>query len=125
MRLTIFPVAITFLLCGTPAFALDFDSDGVEDQIDNCSKDVNTGQDDTDVDNCGNLCDADYDNSGIVGFPDLFQFALAYGSNDEEKCHNEPIPGCTVGFMDWGFFATKYSLSPGPSGTTAGTTACP
>ena len=125
MRLTIFPVAITFLLWGTPAFALDFDSDGVEDQIDNCSEDVNTAQDDTDEDDCGNICDADYDDSGVVGFPDLFQFALAWQTNDEEKCHVEPIPGCVVGFPDWGSFVTEYSLSPGPSGTTAGTTACP
>ncbi len=99
--------------------------DGVSDPIDNCVESCNPGQDDTDADDCGNLCDADYDNDGIVGFPDFGQFAAAFGTTDEEKCHVEPIPGCTVGFPDFGFFATSFGLPPGPSGTTAGTTACP
>jgi hypothetical protein len=93
--------------------------------IDNCLDVSNLGQDDTDSDDCGNLCDADYDNNGIVGFPDFGQFVAAFGTNDEEKCHNEPIPGCTVGFPDFGFFVSAFGGLPGPSGTTAGTTACP
>jgi hypothetical protein len=101
------------------------DSDGITDPIDNCSEDVNTGQDDTDADDCGNLCDADYDQSGIVGFADFLEFAAAFGSGDEEKCHVEPIPGCTVGFGDFFFFAGAFGSTPGPSGTTTGTTACP
>jgi hypothetical protein len=111
----------------TPTPGFDFDSDGVADAIDNCSEDVNTAQDDTDVDDCGNLCDADYDNSGVVGFPDLFEFMLAFGTTDPDKCHVEPIPGCIVGLPDFSFFVTKVGgfAYPGPSGTTAGTTACP
>jgi hypothetical protein len=93
--------------------------------IDNCLDASNLGQDDTDRDDCGNLCDADYDNNGIVGFPDFGQFVGAFGTNDEEKCHNEPIPGCTVGFADFGFFVSAFGSPPGPSGTTAGTIACP
>jgi hypothetical protein len=104
---------------------LDFDSDGVADQIDNCSEDVNTGQDDTDGDGCGNICDADYDQSGTVGFPDFGQFVGAFGTTDMEKCHVEPIPGCIVGFADFGFFVSRFGRAPGPSTTTAGTTACP
>jgi hypothetical protein len=105
--------------------ALCDDGDGFGCAIDNCSEDINTGQDDTDGDGCGNICDADYDNTGTVGFPDFGQFVSAFGSTDEEKCHNEPIPGCTVGFPDFGFFVTAFGAPPGPSGTTAGTTACP
>jgi hypothetical protein len=104
------------------------DDDGVGCAIDNCQGIPNTGQDDTDLDNCGNICDADYDQSGIVGFPDFLQFATAYGTTGlaaEEKCHVEPIPGCDVGFPDFLFFAGAYGGIPGPSGTTAGTTACP
>jgi hypothetical protein len=86
---------------------------------------VNTGQDDTDVDQCGNICDGDYDNSGAVGFPDFGVFVLSYGSTDMEKCHVEPIPGCSVGFPDFGTFVSMYGSIPGPSGTTTGTTACP
>jgi hypothetical protein len=86
---------------------------------------VNPGQDDTDTDLCGNVCDADYDDSGVVGFPDFGLFVGAFGSNDEEKCHNEPIPGCIVGFPDFGSFVGMFASAPGPSGTTTGTTACP
>jgi hypothetical protein len=86
---------------------------------------VNTAQDDTDGDNCGNVCDADYDDSGFVGYPDFGEFAAAFGSTDMEKCHVEPIPGCQVSLTDFGFFVTSYQTTPGPSGTTAGTTACP
>ena len=119
MRLAVFAVAITFLLWGTPAFALDFDSDGVEDQIDNCSEDVNTGQVDTDTDDCGNLCDADYDQSGIVGFPDIFLFWANPHSGNPLFCHVLPIPGCIIGFPDFMFLMGSFSDPPGPSGTTA------
>jgi hypothetical protein len=128
MRLTVFAATLAFLLWGAPAFAgtaPDLDSDGIGDEIDNCSEFANTGQDDTDSDDCGNLCDADYDQGGAVGFPDFGAFVLAYGGTDEEFCHNEPIPGCSVGFPDFGSFVLLYGSTPGPSGTTAGTTACP
>jgi hypothetical protein len=126
MRLTVFAAAMTFFLWGIPAFAQDFDGDGVEDGLDNCSERANPGQDDTDADDCGNLCDADYDDSGTVGYPDYGEFADAFGTADgEEKCHSEPIPGCTVSFLDFVFFSVSFGFPPGPSGTTAGTTACP
>ena len=125
MRLTIFAAAITFLLWGTPAFAQDFDGDGIEDALDNCSERANPAQDDTDEDFCGNLCDADYDNSGTVGYPDYGEYALAFASDDEEKCHFEPIPSCIVSLDDFGFFVAAFEGVPGPSGTTPGTLACP
>ena len=128
MRLTVFAATLAFLLWGTPAFAgtaPDFDNDGVGDQIDNCSEDANTGQDDTDTDSCGNACDADYDDSGVTGFPDFGQFVAAFLGTDQEKCHIEPIPGCVVGFPDFGAFVGMFLSPPGPSGTTSGTTACP
>jgi hypothetical protein len=103
----------------------DVDGDAVNNASDNCSHHRNSDQDDTDCDGYGNLCDADYDDSGIVGFPDFGQFVLAFGSADMEKCHNQPIPGCVVGFPDFGSFVTMFGSPPGPSGTTAGTTACP
>ena len=103
----------------------DVDGDAVNNASDNCSQRSNPGQDDTDADCYGNLCDADYDNSGITGFPDFGQFVSAYGSTDMEKCHNEPIPGCTVGFPDFGTYVSLYGSAPGPSGTTGGTTVCP
>jgi hypothetical protein len=127
MRSTIFAVAITVLLWGIPAFAdVDFDSDGVGDQIDNCSEAANTAQDDTDGDDCGNSCDADYNDDGVVGHPDVFEFGAVFGTKgNEEKCHIGPVPGCFVSFQDLAFLVGVFGESPGPSGTTAGTTACP
>jgi len=109
----------------TPTSSLDFDGDGVPDELDNCSEAANPGQDDTDGDYCGNLCDADYDNSGVVGFPDFTSFGGAFGGGDEEKCHSEPIPGCTVGFPDFTFYAGAFGGPPGPSAISIGTIACP
>ena len=129
MRFTIFAAICAFLLWETPAFAGQHersDGDGVADNIDNCIMVFNAFQDDTDLDDCGNLCDADYDNDGIVGILDFGQFGAAYLTNDEEKCHLDgSIAGCTVGIFDFGFFANSYLTVPGPSGTTIGTVACP
>ncbi len=74
--------ALAFLLFGTPAFTGDSDDDGVEDGFDNCLLAMNPAQDDTDGDGCGNVCDWDYDDSGIVGFPDLFESDAAFGTSD-------------------------------------------
>jgi hypothetical protein len=133
MRLTVFAATLAFLLWGTPAFAgtaPDFDGDGVGDTIDNCSEHINLAQDDTDGDECGNLCDADY--GGLTppgtGFVDLADFGAVvgnFGAQNELYCHTEPIPGCTVGLVSFGFVVGNFGNTPGPSGTTAGTVACP
>ena len=131
MRLTVFAAMFAILLWGTPAFAgsaPDSDGDGIADGIDNCSDDPNDAQDDTDADDCGNLCDADYTQTGTVGFPDFFELSANFGDStpaDELYCHIQPIPGCTVGFPDFFFLSANFGGTPGPSGTTAGTTACP
>ncbi len=128
MKRTLLAATMALLLWGMPALggALpDFDGDGVNDVDDNCSEAANSDQDDTDADDCGNACDADYDNSGTIAFPDYFQFATAFNTNDEEKCHTGTVPGCLVNFPQYFFFATVFGGVPGPTGTTAGTTACP
>ena len=128
MRLTVFAATLAFLLWGTPAFAgtnPDFDADGVGDTIDNCSEVANAVQDDTDGDLCGNVCDADYDDSGVVAILDFGAFGTAFGTTDEEKIHQGIIPGSTVSILDFGVFGTLFNSVPGPSGTTTGTTACP
>ena len=104
----------------------DFDGDGVEDTLDNCAEAANPAQDDTDFDDCGNLCDGDYDDDGFVGILDFGLFSAAYLTQDEEKIHRDgQVVGGTVGFLDFGFFSGAYLTVPGPSGTTAGTVACP
>jgi hypothetical protein len=118
-------IMLVLALWGTPAFANSWDMDGVEDAVDNCSDAANAAQDDTDGDDCGNLCDADYDNDGVVGFGDFGFFTSCFGTTNELCQHVEPIGGRVVGFADFGFFTANFGRSPGPSGTTAGTTACP
>jgi hypothetical protein len=93
--------------------------------LDNCSERANPTQDDTDRDDCGNLCDADYDDSGLVNYPDYLAFVGALGTTDEEKVHTDPVSGKTVGHRDWGFFIGAWGSVPGPSGTTSGTVTCP
>ncbi len=129
MRITIFAAMFAFLLWGTPAFAgsnPDFDADGVGDLIDNCSTAPNPLQDDTDLDDCGNLCDADYNQTGTVDFGDFGEFTgTGFASTNPLYQHNEPIGGRQVNFGDFGFFTANFATTPGPSGTTAGTAACP
>ncbi len=109
----------------------DFDGDGIGDSLDNCSQAANPAQDDTDLDDCGNLCDADYTQTGIVSIGDFgFFINRCIGAIGGFPCvcqHREPIcvPGRVVGIGDFGFFAASFGSVPGPSGTTAGTTACP
>ncbi len=129
MRFTIFAVMFAFLLWGTPAFAgtsPDFDGDGIGDSLDNCSQRVNPDQVDTDGDDCGNLCDADYGQSGITSTGDFGAFLGKFGTNDQNFQHTPPINSTTlVSTGDFGFFLGAFGFAPGPSGTPAGTTACP
>jgi len=65
-----------------------------------------------------------YDNDGIVGFSDFGAFATNFGTTNELYNHTEPVTD-VVGFADFGFFSQAFGGVPGPSGTTAGTIACP
>ncbi len=114
----------------------DFDGDGVADNLDNCSVRVNPDQVDTDADDCGNVCDADYNQSGIVDIGDFGAFAQMFGCfcalcvecicECELYQHTPPIgPGQSISIADFGFFSQNFNTNPGPSGTTAGTLQCP
>jgi hypothetical protein len=131
MKRTLVAATLVLLLWGTPALAgpqTDDDGDGYVDITeDNCSAVFNEFQDDTDGDDCGNVCDADYDGDGGVGFLDFGVFSAMFGSTNELYMHVEPIDGGSraVGILDFGYFSSAFSGIPGPSGTTVGTTDCP
>jgi hypothetical protein len=129
MKQIAFLATMAFLLWSTPALGGPQDpgdcGDGVGPEIDNCTDACNPGQDDTDGDDCGNLCDADYDNDGRVGFSDFGIFSNCFGTNNPLCDHTEPVDDGPIGFADFGFFSQVFGGVPGPSGTTAGTTACP
>jgi hypothetical protein len=133
MRLNVFAALFAILLWGAaPAFAgppPDVDGDGVADYADNCisaSAGTNPAQEDTDGDSCGNICDADYDQSGFVDIFDLFDFLGFYLLVSAVHDHTEPFGGTsTVNIFDLFAFLDMYLTVPGPSGTTMGTPACP
>jgi hypothetical protein len=130
MKLMVLAATLALLVFGiSPAFAGtapcgDSDSDTIDDCEDNCSDTSNPAQDDTDGDNCGNLCDANYTQTGTVGFGDFGIFAPAFGTSNSNVKLTEPV-SAVVGFGDFGVFAPAFGGTPGPSGTTSGTTACP
>jgi hypothetical protein len=58
----------------------DTDGDGVFDSEDNCTLAANQNQVDTDSDDCGNQCDADFDQNGAIDIGDFGLFAAVYGT---------------------------------------------
>jgi hypothetical protein len=131
MKLMALAATLALLVFGaTPVFAgapcMDTVGDTVADCDDNCSDVPNPGQDDTDGDDCGNICDADFDQSGSVGFADFGAFTAPgiFGGFDLEYDLTEAVAG-PVGFGDFGAFTALFGPPAGPSGTTPGTVACP
>ncbi|MFK8032481.1 MAG: S8 family serine peptidase [Gammaproteobacteria bacterium] len=93
--------------------AADSDSDGVLDNVDNCSSRPNPEQVDGDGDGFGNACDADFNQDLIVNFLDVEVLMSAFGSSDETADLN------TDGIVDAGdieVFKTMWLRPPGPSG---------
>jgi arylsulfatase A-like enzyme len=91
---------------------------------DNCPNEYNPLQFDTDLDGCGNVCDTDWDQSGLSAFSDFGLWAMAFGSSNQNFKILEPHTG-PVGFSDFGQWSADFGNPPGPSGTTNGTMACP
>jgi hypothetical protein len=128
VKRNVFLATTLLLLWGTPAFAgsnPDLDLDGIGDVIDNCSEAPNSDQDDTDADYCGNLCDADYDQDGVVGISDFNIFRRCFVEPSELCKHTEPVRIGAVGIGDFNAFRSFFLSTPGPSGSTPGTIACP
>jgi hypothetical protein len=107
----------------------DQDQDGAADDSDNCLLEANPSQLDTDQDGYGNLCDADFDENGLVNALDLGVLRSAYltqagdpGWNPETDANGDG----SVNSIDLGEFRSAYLGAPGPSGLAcAGTPPCP
>lgn len=92
--------------------AYDADDDGVANDVDNCLAAANPLQRDTDGDGFGNLCDADFNNDGVVNFVDLGQMKAVFFSNDADADLNGDG---FVNFGDLGIMKLRFFLPPGPS----------
>jgi len=93
------------------AWAGDLDGDGVTDDADNCLMLWNPAQIDFDGDGCGNRCDADYDQSGVVGAGDFAVLAASWGTiNPLVDCDGNGV----VGAFEFGCFASQFGGPPGP-----------
>jgi len=104
----------------------DQDGDGVDDPLDNCLTLANAGQQDADQDGYGNLCDADFNDNGIVAANDVAAIAARFGfpaaGNEEFDLDSSGV----VGANDIARASSYFGLAPGPSGLAcAGTAPCP
>jgi hypothetical protein len=130
MKRTIFTLIAAAALVGLPVVAFagaapDTDLDGVVDPLDNCTLAPNASQTDGDGDGCGNRCDGDFNNDGTVAIADFGIWSGGFGGADPNLDIDPEPPDGTVSIGDFGYWSTLFGGSPGPSGTTSGTTACP
>jgi hypothetical protein len=120
-RIIVFAIGCFFIAPVPQATALctagDADTDGICDDIDNCTGKANPTQCDVNSDGYGNACDGDYDNDGTVGLvPDWNDFLTALGEGvgpaQDSNCDG------VVGYVpDLGDFLDQFSQQfPGPSG---------
>jgi hypothetical protein len=115
-------------MAGFAGVAVDSDNDGIVDVLDNCSAKANASQNDADGDGCGNRCDQDVTQDGLVAILDFSQLALNFGSSvppaPAALDFDEP-PDHLIAIIDFSQMSLAFGGTPGPSGTTSGTTACP
>jgi hypothetical protein len=126
MKLNLLALACALLMAfglsmGSFAGSLaDTDGDGVPDVHDNCTTTDNgplqgacDSQQDADNDGYGNACDADFDQTGTVGGPDLI--AVLNNQNTQNLLYDIDCTG-TVGGPDLIATLNLQNSAPGPSG---------
>ncbi len=97
-----------------PAPVSDLDLDGVLDALDNCTLLKNVDQRDTDGDGFGNLCDADFNNNGVVDSNDGALLKAVFGSADfpDRDLNGNGV----VDSNDGARLKARFGQPPGPSG---------
>ncbi len=106
-----------------PSANVNSDSDGWADKFDNCLNVANPTQLDTDHDKYGNMCDADYDNNGIVDDHDNGIFNRSKKALPGDKKWNPDIDydgNNVIDQSDAAFLNSQFGKNPGPSGYGCG-----
>lgn len=91
----------------------DSDGDGLNNEVDNCTRIANADQRDTNNDGYGNLCDADLNNDGIVNGPDQTRMRAALGTHNPDA---DLDGNGVVDRRDLAILRHDLSKAPGPSG---------
>ncbi len=82
------------------SIAVDTDSDGVPDALDNAYLTANGDQRDTDQDMCGNMADADLNNDNVVSYADRSLFRQTYNKSTGDAGFNEDADFNGNGWVD-------------------------
>jgi hypothetical protein len=121
--------------CGaTPVFGAggagppDEDGDGVLDFQDNCLGVSNPDQLDTNQDGYGNLCDADFNDDGVIGGPEFNAILIAFGAESGDPGFDPDMDmngDGAIGGFEFNLVLGAFGGVPGPSGLScAGTPGC-
>jgi hypothetical protein len=106
----------------TPGGPSTADGDGVEDFFDNCVSDANANQKDYDHDGCGDICDSDTNNDGVVNATDLLLFKASYLKGEGDPGYDPDFDATCEGVVnaaDLLIFKGNYLSTTGPSGFPA------
>ncbi|MFK8016376.1 MAG: glycosyl hydrolase [Gammaproteobacteria bacterium] len=110
---TLFAATFGRGIWSVPLVAEDSDADGVTNAIDNCSEFANPAQVDSDGDNYGNGCDADFNNDCQVNIIDLGEFRQGFFGPDLEF---DLTGDGAVNAADLGRLRLLFFQPVGPSG---------
>lgn len=112
------PVLLLTVGLALPIYAFDDDGDGVSNATDNCVEISNPDQVDSDADGCGNACDADYDQSGIVDADDFDHFRSVMGRKEGDAnfdARADHDDDGRINGTDFVIFRSQMNREPGPS----------
>jgi hypothetical protein len=107
---------------------LDSDNDGIPDVADNCKFEANgnlipdsggNSQSDSDGDGFGDICDADFNNNGVVDSNDASVLFGQFGNNSFDSSFNSAVDingNGVIDSNDASRFFESFGAAPGPSG---------